>query len=78
MISLIAYVLFSALGIVVLTGIVIIIRNSIRITAAYKFFKNKLKPKSRVQPSNINSVKLTEVMRRFRPYKSEEINSPNN
>ena len=58
MISSIAYILFSALGITLLTGLVIIIRNSIKITGTYKFFKNKLKPKSRIPVTKINSVKL--------------------
>ncbi len=60
MINSIAYVLFSALAIVVLTGIIIIIRNSIRITTTYNFFKNKLKTKKN-QVSKINPVNIIDV-----------------
>lgn len=58
--STIATILFSTLAIVVLTGIIIIIRNSIKISSTYKFFKNKVKNK-KLQVSKINSVNKIEV-----------------
>jgi len=58
MISSIAYILFGALAIAGLMGIIIIIRNSIKIATTYKFFRKKLKAQNRVKITKINSVKL--------------------
>lgn len=74
MLSSIAYITFSALGIAVLTGITIIVRNSIKITTTYNFFKNKLKSKNRLQRSDKNLLQPTDVSN-FQNYKSEEISS---
>lgn len=74
MLSSIAYILFSALGIAVLTGIIIIVRNSIRITTTYNFLKNKLKSKNRLQRLDKNLLQTTDVSN-FQNYKSEEIST---
>lgn len=74
MLSSIAYIIFSALGIEVVTGIIIIVRNSIKITTTYNFFKNKLKSKNRLQRSDKNLLHPTDVSN-FQNYKSEEIST---
>ena len=74
MITSIAYILFSALGIAVLTGIIIIVHNSIKITTTYNFFKNKLKSKNRLQRSDKNLLQPTDISN-FQNYNSEEIST---
>ena len=50
----ITFFVFSTLAIVVLAGLVVIIRNSIRITSSYNFFRKKLKGKGAKLPK-VNS-----------------------
>lgn len=50
----ITFFVFGAMAIVVLAGLVIIIRNSIRITSTHYFFKKKLKGK-RAKLPKVNS-----------------------
>lgn len=60
MASSIVYILFGMLAFAVIVGIVIIIRNAIKIAATYKYFKNKLKAKKILAPT-INSGKTRQI-----------------
>lgn len=55
----ITYIVFAIFSIAVLTGIIIIIRNEIIITNAYRLVRKKLKAK-RIQLLKINSAKAIE------------------